>query len=373
MPKLFAQYYPRGSRALIKNVVLKTRSATNKKQKAARPSWLLVFIFMVFGVLAPVARATEFTSTNFRVLDPVLHIASSTEMSSTNFRLLGTVGQIAIGTSSATTFNISSGFLYFPVVTSPVVTATAGDGKVDLSWTASQGFLGWTVSEYNVGQSIAAGGPYTYSSSLGNVTVSSRTGLTNGTAYYFVVRAEDAFGNSIATSSEVSATPAAAAAPAPSGGGGGIIETLLKIIGRPQAAPPLRPRQPDLNGDGKIDLADLSILMYYTSRDDAYLADLTNDRRVDIKDLSALFFSWTGKQKYFEQGTETAQTIVPRVKPSGENLAFIGQPSAEENAGSIRGIKDAGRIWGNAISDFFYKIYSFARNSFMGIKGVFGF
>jgi len=49
------------------------------------------------------------------------------------------------------------------------------------------------------------------------VTSSTRTGLTNGTPYYFVVIPKDAFGNRIATSSEVSSTPVSSG----SGGGGG--------------------------------------------------------------------------------------------------------------------------------------------------------
>lgn len=143
---------------------------------------------------------------------------------STGFQLFGTISQISIGTSTATGFNLNSGFLYFPFASSPVITSpTAGNGQVSLSWSQSEGFLGWTVSGYNVGQSTTAGGPYTYSSSLGNVTSSTRTGLTNGTTYYFVVRAEDAFYNSIATSTERSATPVAPTpvTPPPSGGGGG--------------------------------------------------------------------------------------------------------------------------------------------------------
>jgi hypothetical protein len=44
--------------------------------------------------------------------------------------------------------------------------------------------------------------------------------LTNGATYYFVIRVEDAYGNIIATSTQVSSTPVAPVTP-PSGGGGG--------------------------------------------------------------------------------------------------------------------------------------------------------
>ena len=181
------------------------------KIKIAKINFLRIISFalvILFVLLATFARADEYTSTNFKILEPVM--MSGGYASSTNFQLFGVISQMAISTSTATNFGVNSGFLYFPYVSTPAVSATPGDGKVDLSWTPSTGLLGWTVSGYNVGQSTNIGGPYTYSSSLGNVWSSSRSGLTNGTTYYFVVRPEDAFGNSIATSSEVSATPVAA-------------------------------------------------------------------------------------------------------------------------------------------------------------------
>ncbi|MDP3784692.1 MAG: dockerin type I domain-containing protein [bacterium] len=177
--------------------------------------WSL-FCFLVF---ASAAFADELSSSGFKVFDSVMF--SGGFASSTSFQLFSSFAEFVLGTSTSASFEVRPGFLFYPFASSPVVTATAGAGQVSLSWTASAGVLGWTVSGYNVGQSTTSGGPYSYSVSLGNVTSSTRTGLSNGTTYYFVVRAEDAFVNSVATSSEVSATPAAAATPAPSGGGGG--------------------------------------------------------------------------------------------------------------------------------------------------------
>lgn len=153
---------------------------------------------------------------------------------------------MSIGTSTSLSFGNNAGFLYFPFASSPIVSASAGNGQVTLSWTASQGALGWNVSGYNVGKSTVSGGPYSYSSSLGNITSSTRTGLTNGTTYYFVVRAEDIFGNSVATSSQVYSVPAEPAptpTPTPTtssggggggGGGGGILPppsgTVTKVV-----------------------------------------------------------------------------------------------------------------------------------------------
>ncbi|MBI2640355.1 MAG: hypothetical protein HYW91_00500 [Candidatus Sungbacteria bacterium] len=171
-----------------------------------------ILFYILFLLFSRQALAAEFTSTNFKILDPVLSIASSTEMASTNFRLIGVMGEAVIGTSTAASFNISSGFLYFPFIKTPKIRAQAGNGRVALHWTRETGFLGWTVGGYTLGKSAISGGPYTYIS-VGNTTVSATSslanGLTNGTTYYFIVGVEDIFGNIIATSSEVSVTPSA--------------------------------------------------------------------------------------------------------------------------------------------------------------------
>lgn len=177
----------------------------------------LFFWFLGFILLADVAGAQEFTTTNFKVLDPVL--TSAGYSSSASYGLWGNVSQLGIGTSTATSFGVNSGFLFFPFVSTPAVSATAGDSQVDLSWSAATAALGFSISGYTVGQSTVAGGPYSYTS-VGNVTAAARSGLTNGTTYYFVLRMQDAFSNFIATSTEVSATPAAAGGGGGGGGGG---------------------------------------------------------------------------------------------------------------------------------------------------------
>ncbi|MEK7566846.1 MAG: hypothetical protein AAB527_01810, partial [Patescibacteria group bacterium] len=192
------------------------------KKTAATLTILGALAFAVFSY------ATEFTSTDFQVLDPVLEPAGYS--TSNSYQLFGTLAQLAIGTSTITSFNLSGGFFFFPTTTPPTgITATAGDGQVTLSWTAGSAVLGWTVGGYNVGKSTTSGGPYTYTS-VGNVTTKAMTGLTNGTTYYFVIRNEDSLipANTIATSTQVSAAPVAAVTTTTttttntgSGGGGG--------------------------------------------------------------------------------------------------------------------------------------------------------
>src|SRR3989344_7194815 len=129
-------------------------------------SWALVLLFALFSVWS--VSADEFTGSSLKFLDPVLQPAGYS--TSDGYSLIVTIAQIAIGTSTASSFNLNSGFLFYPFASSPTVTATAGDGQVSLSWTAAGGVLGWTVSGYNVGQSTSPGGPHTFSASLGSGT-----------------------------------------------------------------------------------------------------------------------------------------------------------------------------------------------------------
>ena len=160
------------------------------------------------------AWAEEFTSTSFRLLDPV--IAPSGFGTSTDYELRGSISEPALGASAIANFRLNPGFLLYPFVSVPVVSAVSGNNKVALSWTEAEGFLGLEPSGYSIGQSLSSGGPYTYAPININITFSNRTGLTNGTTYYFVLVVEDAFGNPVATSSEVSRTPVAPVAVTPS-------------------------------------------------------------------------------------------------------------------------------------------------------------
>lgn len=188
-----------------------------------RQSLLMICAVLALGVCSPVF-ATDFTSASFRILDPVLYPAGYS--TSSGYSLTSTIAQIVAGTSTAaagTAREGRSGFEYFPFVNTPSVSATAGDTQVALTWTASVGVLGWTVSGYEVGRATISGGPYALTN-VGAVTSDTVLSLTNGTTYYFVVRALDAFGRAIATSTQVGAVPAGVTvppSPPPSGGGGG--------------------------------------------------------------------------------------------------------------------------------------------------------
>ncbi|MBI4135721.1 hypothetical protein HY477_03245 [Candidatus Uhrbacteria bacterium] len=171
----------------------------------------LVFVFLFVGIRG--VSATEITSDSFKILDPVIEEGGRISTSN-SYRLIGSFSENALGRSTSTSFTVNSGSLAYAEATVPVLTASDGVGEVSLSWTASQGALGWTISGYDVCQGTATN-TYTSCTDVGNVLTSSRTGLTVGTLYFFRIRAKDAFGNVVVRSGEDTASPVA------TGGGGG--------------------------------------------------------------------------------------------------------------------------------------------------------
>jgi len=84
------------------------------------------------------------------------------------------------------------------------LTAAGQDSQVSLTWTASSG-----ATSYNVLRSTTNGGPYSQIASGVTTTSYLDTGLTNGTTYYYVVRAVNGAGTS-GNSNQASATPTTA-------------------------------------------------------------------------------------------------------------------------------------------------------------------
>ncbi len=82
------------------------------------------------------------------------------------------------------------------------LSATAGNAQVTLNWTASAG-----ATSYNVSRSTTNGGGYVSVATGLAGTSYLNTGLTNGTAYYYVVTATNAAGTS-GNSNQATATPA---------------------------------------------------------------------------------------------------------------------------------------------------------------------
>lgn len=269
------------------------------------------------------ALAEEFSSTDFRVLEPVL--APAGYGTADDFTLRGSLSELSVGTSSAANFGGQAGFLFYPEVTVPTLTATGGNTQVSLSWTASEGFLGWTVSGYDIGQATVGGGPYSYTT-VGNVTSSTATSLTNGVTYYFVVRPQDAFGNPIATSTEASATPSAAAGGGDDddsgGGGGGGGRRVSQIF---STIPCTGALAGDLNCDGQVNLSDFSIFLAFSPLTSANNpADLNADAAVNYRDLSLLLARWTGSRL----GFTPEPVVTPALAQAGGFTSLFDQPQS---------------------------------------------
>lgn len=177
--------------------------------------WLAVLLTLNGGIF--LAQAQEYTSSSFVLKNSTLTIQGG-ESSSSGFKYFSATGQTVTGENTSLNFMQRAGFLYFVTAASPSLSATVGDNRVILTWTASVSPL--ANIEYRVGIANASGGPYTYTS-VGDVLTYTKTFLNNGQTYYFKVRvfAGDEF---LAESGEISAVPfAPAVGPGGSGGGGG--------------------------------------------------------------------------------------------------------------------------------------------------------
>lgn len=158
--------------------------------------------------------AADLQSPSFIIRDSVMS-GGGTYAESASYGLLTSTDLVFTGTSSGTTGSQKYGFIPFPTVVTPQLTATlVGDDEASVSWTAAQAYLGWSVGGYRYGISANdEDGPYTYTN-VGLSLSSGSTGLSPNTTYYFTVVVEDAFGNAIGTSTPVSLTTT-------TGGGGG--------------------------------------------------------------------------------------------------------------------------------------------------------
>ena len=70
----------------------------------------------------------------------------------------------------------------------------------------------------------------------------------------------------------------------------GFSQALNFYVGQRDVA---TPKNGDLNGDGKVNLVDFSILLFHFGTD-REIADLNSDGRVNLTDFSILLFNWTG-------------------------------------------------------------------------------
>jgi subtilase family serine protease len=120
--------------------------------------------------------------------------------------LLGTVdgvADLADVTVTGGRLNVNSALrsCTAPPATPDGLTAASGDGQVTLTWPAVPGAL-----RYNVKRSLTSGGPYSLLAPDVTGLTFTDTGLVNGTAYYYVISAENTLGES-GDSNEATAVP----------------------------------------------------------------------------------------------------------------------------------------------------------------------
>jgi len=124
----------------------------------------------------------------------------------TTDQMSGTVQGYSSGVSYSGVFTLRrGGTTPTGVPSAPTgVTATAGDGKVTISWSAVSG-----ATSYNIYHSTTSGVTKTTGTKITGVTSPyTHTGLTNGMTYYYLVTAVNSSGESV-ESAQKSATPTA--------------------------------------------------------------------------------------------------------------------------------------------------------------------
>ncbi len=194
---------------------------------------VLSFILLSSSSFIPSAWAEDYTSDSFILRNPVITTEGGRSTSS-SFEYFSTTGPRIKVESTSSNFIHRAGFLYFPVATSPILAASAGNGQVILSWTASEASLA-NITDYQVGTATISGGPYTFES-VGNTLSFTKTGLTNGTTYFFKLKALAGI-FTLAKSNEVSATPSGDGGGGGGGGGAPLPSRSTKVILQGRAYP----------------------------------------------------------------------------------------------------------------------------------------
>lgn len=196
------------------------------------------------------------------------------------------------------------------------VKATAGDGQVVLSWNAPAG-----ADSYTIKQATVAGGPYTAIQTVTGTTATI-SGLTNGTAYYFVVSASNAAGPS-ASSTAVSAVPTEAQQPQT-----GDLVVQYKTNDTNPLDNQMRPLVRIMNqGDETIQLSELK-LRYFYSIDGARPQEFHCDyAQLGSSNVTGSFGTLTpakpGADTYVEVGfTAGAGTLAPGQSTGEIQLRF---------------------------------------------------
>lgn len=250
----------------------------------------VIFALLCSVWLSPsLVHATDYSSTNFILRDPVITIGGS-RATSTSFELFSSEGQTTIGENTSLNFIHRAGFLYFPApaadvtptpTLSPAGISTVGTGgtivlpQVNFSGQATPGDTIVLLKDAQVAATTNA--------NLNGAFFMRLAGLSSGT-YIFSLYAEsntgsrsslvifsvEVFANSIINITDIFFGP-------------GIRRDITK--------------EPctDSNGDGRVDLVDFSTLIFWFDKPNVPShIDCNQDGIADLTDFSIMAFYWTG-------------------------------------------------------------------------------
>jgi hypothetical protein len=232
--------------------------------------------------------ATDYTSTNFILRDPVI-TSGGGRATSTSFELISSLRQTIIGENTSTSFIYKAGFLYFPV---PVAAVTPSPSPPEGG---------------GAGTGVAVGLPQV-----------NFLGKTNSADTIFLLKDAQIVGSVKATPSgkffirHTRFNPGSFIfslySESPSGSRSALVSFPLIVF--PWSVITITdisfgflerrdfteaPCTVDYNGDGRVDLVDFSILIFWFNKDSipAHI-DCNGDGVADIVDFSIVTYYWTG-------------------------------------------------------------------------------
>lgn len=191
--------------------------------------------------------------------------------------------------ASAVNVNTSVTVSLIPTSPSDLSATAASQTQINISWSDNSANEGG----FSVERKTAGGSYSEIATTTANIANYFDAGLTSNTHYFYQVRAFSDSGYSAYTN-EADATTLSPPPPSitpPSGGGGG--EVFLPLIRLSKKLPPGQAAC-DFQGDGKCNVIDLSILLYFMDKPIQISGryDLNGDGKIDLKDISILFYYW---------------------------------------------------------------------------------
>jgi fibronectin type 3 domain-containing protein len=219
------------------------------------------------------------------------------------------------------------------------LTATGGNASVALSWSAPASNGGATVSSYNVLRSTTSGAETTLSTGVSGTSFSDTT-VSNGSTYYYEVRAVNSAGQG-AVSNEASATPAPTVPSAP--------QNLSAVAGNASVA--LSWTAPASNGGAAV--SSYNVLRSTTSGTETTLStgvSGTSYTDTTVSNGSTYFYKVTAVNSAGAGAASNEVSASPQVPASAAYIRRIASATAATGGTSITlTVGSPGVVAGHAI------------------------